>query len=314
MKQAVLTANGFELREVDSPTPGPGQVLVRAQGLGVCEGDMFRYRQFVGSNPGPEDEVWMGHEGSGVVEKVGPGVEAFAEGETVTALAGPFAEYFVIGADGLVKVPDGLDVRLALGEPLACCVHAAWRFGIRLGDRVAVIGCGFMGQMCLQLARLQGAAEVCAFDLIPWRLPVAEEMGADRVIDPSGKEPEDVLAELGEFDVVIEAAGTQSSVDLATPLVRQHGRVILVGYHQSGDGMRNIDLKTWNFKAIHVVNGHVRNLREKWEAMAAGIRLAAAGRLRVEPLVSFYPLAEVGAAFGDLVARKEGLFKAVLVP
>lgn len=314
MRQAVLTAKGFELREVAVPVPGPGQVLVKAQGLGVCEGEVVRYKQFFEAQPGPGNEAWMGHEGSGSVVRLGPGVTGLAEGDAVTALAGPFAEFFVIGADGLVKLPAGLDVRLSLGEPVACCVHAAWRFGIRLGDRVAVIGAGFMGQMCLQLARLQGAAELCSFDLLPWRLPVAREMGADRVIDPSGREQKDLLAEVGEFDVVIEAAGTQSAVDLATPLVRQHGRIILVGYHQAGGGMRSINLQTWNFKAIDVINGHVRNMREKRDAMAAGVRLIAGGRLRVKPLVSYYPLGEVGAAFRYLIGRKEGLFKAVLEP
>ena len=78
--------------------------------------------------------------------------------------------------------------------------------------------------------------------------------------------------------------------------------------------MRNVNLQTWNFKAIDVVNGHVRNMREKRDAMAAGVRMVACGRLRVEPLVTFYPFSQVGAAFRDLVARKEGLFKAVLVP
>jgi threonine dehydrogenase-like Zn-dependent dehydrogenase len=314
MRQAVLTAKGFDLRDVEVPSPGPGQVLVRSKGLGICEGDVFRYRQFMDSRPGPKDEAWMGHEGSGVVVKVGKGMKSVAKGDVVTALGGPYAEQFVIAEDNLVKVPEGLDVRLSLGEPVACCVHAAGRFGIRLGDRVALVGAGFMGQMCLQLARLEGAAQLCSFDLMPWRLPVARELGADVVVDPSGKEPKEVLAEVGEFDVVIEAAGTQSSVDLATALVRQHGRIVLVGYHQTGGGMRGVNMQQWNFKAIEVVNGHVRNSWEKAQAMAAGVRLIAAGRLRVEPLVSFYEFGNIGAAFRDLVARKEGLFKALLVP
>ncbi len=314
MKQAVLTTKGFELREVDDLKPGPGQVLVESQGLGICEGDVFRYRQFTESQPPAGEEVWLGHEGSGVVVKVGDGVKDVAEGDAVTALAGPYAEKFIIWSGGLVKLPEGLGPRRGLGEPVACCVHAAWRFGIRLGDRVAVIGAGFMGQMCLQLTRLLGAAEVCSFDVLPWRLPFAEELGADRTIDPSAKEPKDVLDELGEFDVVIEAAGTQSAVDLATALVRQHGRIVLVGYHQTGGGVRNVNMQQWNFKAIDVVNGHVRNNREKRDAMAAGMRLVASGRLRMEPLVTDYAFADVAAAFRDLAARKEGLFKAVLVP
>ena len=61
--------------------------------------------------------------------------------------------------------------------------------------------------------------------------------------------------------MVIEAAGVQSAVDLCTELVTQHGKIILVGYHQSNDGMRNVNMQQWNFKAIDVINGHVRRLR-----------------------------------------------------
>jgi threonine dehydrogenase-like Zn-dependent dehydrogenase len=313
MKQAVLTKDGFALREVAKPSCAPGEVLIRSAGIGVCEGEVVHYGHFLERGAAGE-EAWMGHEASGTVGEVGAGVEGLAPGDPVTCNGGPFAEWFVASPGALALLPEPVEPRGALGEPVACCVHAAWRFGIRLGDTVAVVGVGFMGQVCMQLARLQGAAHVCALDLIPWRLPVAEQLGADATFNPEGMEPAAVLAELGEFDVVIEAAGTQSSVDLATALVRQHGRMVLVGYHVTGGGTRAVNMQQWNFKAIDVVHGHVRDNREKRDAMEAGVRLMAAGRLRVEPLITYYPLAEVGRAFEDLVARKEGLFKAVLVP
>jgi threonine dehydrogenase-like Zn-dependent dehydrogenase len=70
----------------------------------------------------------------------------------------------------------------------------------------------------------------------------------------------------------------------------------------------------WNFKAIDVVNGHVRRQYEKREAMRASVELLRAGRLHTADLVTTYPLAKVGDAFRDLVAVKEGLFKVALVP
>jgi threonine dehydrogenase-like Zn-dependent dehydrogenase len=313
MKQAVLTKGGFELREVPEPDCGPGQVLVRNASVGVCEGDVFQYKQF--QERGKEgEELWLGHEASGEVVAVGAGIQGFAPGDRVSVNGGQFAETIAADAGAAGHVPDAIDLVRALGEPAACCVHAAWRFGIRLGDRVAVIGSGFMGLACMQLARLLGPAEVCCMDLLDWRLATARELGADSTFNPSGREPAEVKEQLGLFDVVIEATGAQSAIDLATPLVRQHGRLILIGYHITNDGMRTVNMQQWNFKAIDVVNGHVRNMREKRDALEAGLKLIAAGRLKLEPLVTSYPLAEVGRAFDDLVARKEGLFKAVLVP
>jgi threonine dehydrogenase-like Zn-dependent dehydrogenase len=313
MKQAVLTKGGFELRDVPEPECGPGQVLVRNAAIGVCEGDVFQYKQF--QERGKEgEELWLGHEASGEVVEVGAGVQGFVQGDRVSVNGGQFAETIAAHAVAVGPVPGAIDLTRALGEPAACCVHAASRFGIGLGDRVAVIGSGFMGQVCMQLARLLGPAEVCSMDVLEWRLATARELGADSTFNPAGREPAEVADELGLFDVVIEAAGTQSAIDLATPLVRHHGRIVLVGYHITNEGMRTVNMQQWNFRAIDVINGHVRNMREKRDALEAGLRLIAAGRLKLDPLVTSYPLPEVGRAFEDLVARKEGLFKAVLVP
>ena len=312
MKQAVLTAHGFELREVEQPVFGPTQVLVRTAGVGVCAGDVYLYKH---ETPEEDDgELWLGHEAGGTIVEAGEAVQDFAPGDRVTLLGGAFAEFCVADQARLAAVPDDVGLPCALGEPLACCVHAGWRFGVRLGDSVAVIGAGFMGLVCMQLARLQGAARVTVLDMLPWRLEMAEELGADDVLDPSGESPQKVAEKLGQQDVVIEAAGTQSAVDLGTLLVRQHGRFILVGYHQTDAGIRTVDMKTWNFKAIEVVHGHVRRPAEKRDAMEAAMRLLASGRLKVEPLVTRYPISEIQTAFDHLVARRKGLFKAVITP
>ena len=306
MRVAVLTSEGFRLEERPVPEPGPGQVLIRTQACGVCEGDVVHY-QARGAG-----EVVMGHEGTGEIVALGQGVTGLAEGQMVTALGGAYAEFFAVGAEQVLPVPAGMAAEDALGEPIACCIHAADRFGIRAGERVAVIGCGFMGLTCLQLARLQGAAQITAYEPISWRREMALRLGADEALPPPqrpSRPPND-----GAYDVVIEATGAAPAVDLAGDLVRQHGRVVLVGYHQTGEGLRTLNMKQWNFKAIDVVMGHIRRRDWKLEAMRRGLELAAAGRLEVAPLVQAYPLADVAQAFTDLVERKEGLYKVVLVP
>jgi 2-desacetyl-2-hydroxyethyl bacteriochlorophyllide A dehydrogenase len=311
MKIALLTRQGFEFREQAIPVCGPDDVLVKTLVNGVCEGEVQHYRMRANMTP---PEYLLGHEGSGIVEQVGANVTGFKAGDAVTALGGKFSEYFVVPADRLVKLPPGVDPRWALGEPVACVIHAGNRFGTRVGDRVAVVGCGFMGLVALAVARLQGAAYVCAFDPIASRLKMARQMGADVGIDPQGRTPADVLKEVGgEFDVVIEAAGVQSAIDWCGELVRQHGRIVLIGFHMSGGGTRTVNMQLWNYKAIDVVNGHCRRRTEKMAAMEAGVRLMEAGRLNIAPLVTYYPMASVAEAFHDLETRKEGLFKAALV-
>jgi threonine dehydrogenase-like Zn-dependent dehydrogenase len=259
-------------------------------------------------------ETVLGHEGTGVIEQIGAGVQGFQVGDLVTALGGPYAEQFCVAPEGLARLPAGVDPVWALGEPVACCVHAMLRSGIRLGDRVAMVGCGFMGLMCLQLARMQGTSLLCAIEPIPWRREMALQFGADAAHSPEELTAARLLETYGEFDVVIEATGVQPALDLCGDLVRQHGRILVVGYHQVNDGLRTLNMKQWNFKAIDVIMGHVRRDDEKLVAMRAGLELVRAGRLVTEPLVTSYPMDDVEMAFQDLVARKPGLYKAVLVP
>ncbi len=255
----------------------------------------------------------MGHEASGVVVQVGPGVKGLRAGQTVTAIGGAYAEYCIVRAEDVVALAEGVDPLWALGEAVACCVHACWRWPIPPAGRVAVVGCGFMGLVCLQLARLQGAARVLAIDPVAWRRRTAIRLGADAASGPE-QAPETLARKHGPFDLVIEAAGTQSALDLCPELVEQHGCINIVGYHQSDAGVRSVPMQEWNFKALTVVNGHVRRMDEKRRAMRAGMDLLAVGRLRLRPLVKVYPLEEAARAFADLDTMRPGLFKAVLAP
>jgi threonine dehydrogenase-like Zn-dependent dehydrogenase len=270
---------------------------------GVCEGDVHAYRMRAGLT----EPLLLGHEGTGEVVAVGSDLDEDAWlGQRVTALGGAYADYFLTTPDAVVRLSRDVDPTLALGEPIACCVHASWRFGVQPGDHVAIVGCGFMGLVCMQLARRLGAAHVAAFEPIVERREMALQLGADLAHPP--KRVDDTT-----FDVVIEATGVPEALTLSGDLVAQHGRLIIIGYHQSNGGRRTVDMQQWNYKAIDVVNGHVRRQDEKWEAMQAGMALLLEGDIFLEPLVTFYPLADVEHAFIDVVNRKPGVFKAVLI-
>jgi len=308
MLAAILTRNGFVVVDRPVPAPGPGQMRVKTLACGICEGDVFYYRM----RSELAHESLMGHEGTGVVDALGSGVNEFAVGDLVTSIGGTYSAYYLTTPGACLPVPAGLDSILALGEPVACCVHAANRFGVRPGDRVAVVGCGFMGLICMQLARLQGAEHICALEPLSWQREMACVLGAEVAVNPQGVAGKQLTADLGEFDVVIEAAGVPNALDLGGDLVKQHGRLIIVGYHQTQGGLRTVNMQQWNFKAIDVVNGHVRRHEEKMEAMRLALDLLASGELNIAPLVTPYALSEIAQAFEDLVARKLGLFKATL--
>ncbi len=310
MRSALLSHEGFQIVREDIPPFADGEVLIKLMGCGICSGDVFVYKNRKQLATLPRR---LGHEGSGLVIGVGRDVVGFELDDTVTTFALPaYADYIVARPDTVVKLPPKVDPINALGEAIACCDHAAGRFGIQSGDRVAVLGCGFMGLICLQMARYQGAGFICAIDPLHERLDMARRLGADAVLNPLQQSNEEIVKDLGEFNVIIEAAGTQSVIDLSTALVMKHGRIILVGYHQSNDGQRTVNMERWNYKAIDVMNGHVRRHEEKLAAMEEGMKLLGQGHLQSEPLVTTYNLSEVDQAFADLSAGKEGLIKAVL--
>lgn len=306
MKQAFLKEMSFQILEKDIPAVSGNLVLVKTAGCGVCEGDLFQFSQSADNH----ELLSLGHEASGIVEKVGPLVKNFKPGDKVTSLKGSYSEYFCSEEEFLAKIPEGIDTESALGEPLACCVHAAEHFNIHLGDKVALIGCGYMGMVCLQLALLQGASHITAFDLMEWRLKDAETHGADRIVNPLNIDSSNLPEDLKDFDVVIEATGASSAISLGTALLRHHGTLTLVGYHQSENGIRHINMKEWNYKAITVVNGHIRNMQEKRRAMEVAMKLKAGGKLDTEFLVKDFFFEDINRAFQELLDKKEGLYKA----
>lgn len=309
MQSALLDQSGFHLAEVELPKPGPDEILVKTLACGICGGDQHWYT--VRGKLGDE-KLALGHEGTGLIQAIGESVQGFAIGDYVTSLHGGFSEYFISKAEETMKVPEGMDPRFVLGEPVACCVHAADRFNIQEGAEVAIVGCGFMGLICMQLARLQGAGRIVAIDPVEYRRKMAAQLGAGETATPDefqGFDPD-----VGLFDVVIEAGGVPSALNLSTDLVKHHGRAVLIGYHESNDGMRNVNVQRWNYKAIDVINGHVRRMDEKYDAMVRGVELIAAGKLNTEALVSEYRLGDIAEAFADINSPQARLFKAVLVP
>jgi threonine dehydrogenase-like Zn-dependent dehydrogenase len=289
-------------RSLEHPTLG--QVAVRILSCGVCASELHAVQDTLESYP-----AFIGHEPVGVVESVGAGVEGLTEGMRVTGGFGPaFAERVIADSRHVVAVPDGVATNAAIGEPLGCVVEGKRRTRVVAGDRVAIAGVGYMGLMMLQLVVMSGAAETVVIDPRSDARDAALAFGATEALAPEGVVVDEAD---GEFDVVIEASGTQAGLDLATGLVRQHGILSILGYHQGPP--RSVDVQQWNWKAIDVVNAHVRRRDLLNEAIRRGLELIRLGRLQHASLVTHrFGLEGVGDAFQALATKPEGFIKAVV--
>jgi threonine dehydrogenase-like Zn-dependent dehydrogenase len=297
------------------PEPGPGEVLVRVNVCGVCASELHPWADGVGAYPHR-----FGHEPAGVVEAVGPGVAGFREGDRVTGLFNrAYADLCLAKAAEILPIPEGVADESALGEPLACLVNAQRRTRVELADRVALIGLGYMGLGLLQLLKLRGPSRIVAIDVREETRERARQLGADETYHPADLPPDFALTRFQDwqsdrgFDVVVEASGTQPGLDLAGTLVRAHGLLSILGYHQGGP--RQVDVGMWNWKAIDVVNAHVRRRADLMESMRIGLELEAKGLIDLGSLVSHrYGLDEVDRAYADLRDKPPGFVKAVVLP
>lgn len=316
MQAAVLSGPGrLELREVPLPEPAPGQVRIRLEGCGVCASNLtpwagtpwMRY---------PTEPGGLGHEGWGVVDALGAGVQGLREGQRVAALSyRAYAEYDLADADALVPLPDALAGRPFPGEPLGCALNIFRRSEIRAGQTVAIIGVGFLGALLTRLATNAGA-RVLAISRRPFSLEVARQMGAAELIplDDHWRIIEQVKDLTGGAfcDRVIEAVGKQWPLDLAGELTRERGRLIVAGYHQ--DGPRQVNLQLWNWRGLDVINAHERDPQLYLAGMHAAVAAVAAGELEPAPLYTHrFPLARLADALDATRDRPDGFLKALVV-
>jgi threonine dehydrogenase-like Zn-dependent dehydrogenase len=304
-----------EVVEVPTPVPGAGEVLVQVQASGVCASELHPW-----ADGRPEYPHRFGHEPMGTVVAVGPEVTRFSEGDRVTGLFNKaHADLCVAKEDVLLPLPDGVGEENALGEPLACLVNAQRRTPVELADRVALIGLGYMGLGMLQLLKLRWPSQIVAIDVREEAREAAVALGADESYDPSRVPDEYKITNFGDwqsdrgFDVVVEGSGTQPGLTLAGEMVRAHGVLSILGYHQGGP--RQVEIGMWNWKAIDVVNAHVRRRADLLESMRIGLELTAHGLIDLGALVTHrYSLDEVDRAYTDLQQKPPGFIKAVVHP
>jgi threonine dehydrogenase-like Zn-dependent dehydrogenase len=304
----------IRVESVETGAPGAGQIRVRLEGCGVC-----------GSNlPVWEGRPWFnyplepgtpGHEGWGTVESLGEGVSAFAIGDRVAMLSGnAFAERDFAAPESLVKLPAELAGKPFPGEPLACAVNIFRRSDILPGQRVAIVGVGFLGAALTALA-VRAGARVVALSRRVAALDKAEELGASatvRLEDPSQAVRDAQQCAGGEgYERVIECVGSQAALDVASGLAAVRGRLVIAGYHQDGD--RRVNMQEWNWRGLDVINAHERDPAQYRRGMEEAIDLVVRGEFDPWPLFTHeFPHEDIAAAFEALARRPDGFLKALV--
>jgi L-iditol 2-dehydrogenase len=331
----------LEFTDVPTPAPGPEEVLVHVAACGICGSDVHGYDGSSGRRIPP---IIMGHEAAGIVAATGKGVTGIAKGDRVTfdstiycgscgfclrgqvnlcdhrqvlgvscsdyRRAGAFAEYVVVPARVVYRLPDNLSfAEAAMLEAVAVALHAVSLTSLDAGKTALVVGAGMIGILALQALRLAGCSRVIVADVEATRLQLAENMGATALLVASDP---DLLPRIFRFsragvDVAVEAVGKNETVSLAVNSVRKGGDVILVG---------NISPEV-NLPLQRVVT---RQIRLQGSCASSGeypraIKLVGSGAIQVKPLITaIAPLDQGPKWFERLYAREPNLMKVVLTP
>ncbi|HEU4511277.1 MAG TPA: zinc-binding dehydrogenase [Pyrinomonadaceae bacterium] len=314
-RAAVVHAPGeVVVEETQFREPEAGEVRVRIEGCGVCASNVplwegkpwFEY---------PMEPGAPGHEAWGRIDAVGPGVTDLARGQRVGLLSShAFAEYdFAKGAE-VVQLPSDLDNQPFPAEPLGCAINIFKRARISPGENVCIVGVGFLGTLLTQLA-VNAGARVFALSHRRSSLKLAHDFGATAAVEVNDEQQ--AMQTVRRMtngrgcECVIEAAGTQESLDLSSELTSERGRLVIAGYHQ--DGPRQVNMQLWNWRGLDIINAHERDPLVYVEGMREAITAVQNGDMNPWPLYTHeFDLAELPRAFETLSNSPEGFIKALI--
>jgi L-iditol 2-dehydrogenase len=344
MKAAVLHAPAdLRIEEVAKPQPGPGEVLVKVGAAGICGSDIGRV-MVTGTYRFP---TIPGHEFAGTIEEVGQGVTHLKPGDRVAVAPlmpcfdcewcragtfslcddydflgsrsdGAFAEYLRAPARNVLKVPDTVSLEVAATiEPAAIILHGIQKLDLKLGDAVAVVGCGALGFFAVQFAKLSGAQPLIAIDVDDEKLALARKIGADVCINPTREDAvAAVKAATGGRGVAVslECAGSAPGRDLSILIAAKQGTVLLYGTAY-GD-------VTFAEKAFARMVREELQVVGSWNSYSLPfpgkewfdiLELLRTNRLLVDPLITHRAtLEEAPAIFHALKARTFGPYAKIL--
>ncbi|MFP4534918.1 MAG: zinc-dependent alcohol dehydrogenase [Spirochaetaceae bacterium] len=309
----------LELREIDIPEPGPHEVLVKVEACGICTWDLFIYSG--GFQGFKEFPFYFGHEGVGIVERIGPEVTRFRGGERVALResreigaigTGHMAGYAIQREEEVISLPkDGRKPEHWMIEPVACCVNGVDLAEIKPGERVALVGSGFMGSILLQLLTLSPASNISVFELRPEALSFAESLKNRAPIDVYDlREKPETETLAGSFDVVFETAAVEPAFRLANDLVRAGGTLAIFSWHHHDI---TFDFGNWHVRGIKVLNTSPAAAPDFTDCFIRSVPLIEQGLVDLEPLTTHVGAPEdAKELYEHGLAKSDGYIKGVI--
>jgi len=329
----------FRLIEQPLPEPGPGEVQVRVQAVGVCGSDLHYFSEGgVGDTP-CEYPMVLGHEPVGVITRIGPAVSGWAVGDQVAlepaiycydceyCLSGRhnvcarlrfmsmpgdpgfFRDYVTLPARNLLPLPHGLSaVEGTLFEPLAVVLHSMRFVDLRIGEQAVVFGAGPIGLLTIAVLKLQAAGRIWAVEPVAHRRELALKLGADVAVDPQQTDPvRQILTDTRGrgVDVALDCAAQGPSINQCLAVARNAGRVIVTGIPISNHVA--LDFHVMRRKELALYNVR-RSNRESETALEL---LAERPELFTPMLTHELPLEQIQRGFCMLERYADGVGKLV---
>ena len=337
MLQQVMTAPGkIEFREIETPVPKAGEVLIRIMKIGVCGSDIHVWH---GKHPFTSYPVTQGHEVSGEIAALGAGVENLEVGQKVTIqpqvvcgkcypcrhgkynlcetlkvmgfqTTGVASEYFAVDAAKVTPLPQEMSFdEGAMIEPLAVAVHAVRKFGDMQGMRVAVLGAGPIGILVAQAAKGMGAESVLITDISDLRLEKARQCGVDFCVNTREADfGEALVSSFGpdKADVIYDCAGNNVTMGQAIRCARKGSTIILVAVFA---GMAEVDLAVLNDHELDLNTTMMYRNEDYLEA----IELVRAGKVDLKPLISkHFAFRDSAEAYRYIDENRETTMKVII--
>lgn len=322
----------FTLVDEARPEPGPGELQVRVAAIGICGSDMHAFTEGgVGDSPCKYPTV-LGHEPSGTVTKVGPGVTGWSVGDrgalepaifcyhcdfcrtghynlcdnlrfmSTAAEPGFFREYVTVPAHNMLPVRPGTTLPEAtLVEPLAVILHSLKIGSYQRGESAVVWGAGPIGLLTIAVLKLYGAPRVWAVEPLPHRREFARALGADDVFDIHEPVPKGV-------EIAFDCAAKEDSVNRCLATLKGFGRLVLTGIHSDHRNnldihlMRRSELKLFSLRRSNDESNHARDLLDQHTRLFA-------------PIITHQrPLDQINKAFALNERYADGVGKMLVVP
>ncbi len=323
---------GLWLQDIAVPEYGPNDVLIKVKKVAICGTDLQIYSWNEWAQNTIPVPMAVGHECMGIVEAVGSEVAGIVIGDRVSVEGhitcghcrncragrrhlcrntlglgvnrpGAFAEYLSMPASNVFKLsPHISDDIGAILDPLGNAVHTTLSFDL-VGEDVLITGAGPIGLMAIRIALRVGARNVVITDVDPYRLALAEKMGATRAVQCEKKSLKDVMAELNiveGFDVGLEMSGKIQALQQMLAAMNHGGRIALLGIIS---GEQAIDWSQVIFKSLFLKGIYGREMFETWYKMSSLLR----DGLDVSPIITHqFPMENFDEAFKVLQSGQAG--------